>query len=240
MVSASTTTRRSHQRHAGTRSVHVHQEIAGVLNPDQPDAARHGATLVAADLTLYRDLTVNGNNFDQRLSIRPILTPNPDESSMTWCVPWTECGLYFQDDVGPENGVYVIPAGTPDPVDDAYTINVLPLMQDGMTTTLKLKLEPQCTPNPAGNCFTYSQFYSSEYTDLTKRPFLEPTITDRRRHRRARQPVRQRCCLPRPHASRSADGDVYTNADMDGWRCDTDANTHADSNTNRHTRPRYQ
>lgn len=131
------------------------------------------ATLVAADLTLYRDLTVNGNNFDQRLSIRPILTPNPDESSMTWCVPWTECGLYFQDDVGPENGVYVIPAGTPDPVDDAYTINVLPLMQDGMTTTLKLKLEPQCTPNPAGNCFTYSQFYSSEYTDLTKRPFLE-------------------------------------------------------------------
>ena len=87
-----------------------------------------------------------------------------------------------------------------------------------MTTTLKLKLEPQCTPNPAGNCFTYSRwFYSSEYTDLTWRPFLEldyygPTPTP------TRTPTSTPTLLQlRPTRQPSADGDVYTDADMDGW-----------------------
>jgi len=129
------------------------------------------ATVTSAKLVLTRDLTAPPMTFDQRLSVRPILTPDPQNSSMTWCFPWVECGLYFVDDVGPENGVYVVPAGTPDPIDTQYEIDFLPLITDGMTQTVKLKLEPQCTPNPSGNCFTYSQWFSSEHIDFDKRPF---------------------------------------------------------------------
>ena len=52
-------------------------------------------TVVAANLVLKRDWTQEPPlNYDQRLSIRPILTPDPDESNMTWCFPWIECGAY--------------------------------------------------------------------------------------------------------------------------------------------------
>ena len=50
----------------------------------------------------------------------------------------------------PENGVYVIPAGTPDPVDDAYTINVLPLMQDGMTNHAQAETGTAMHAQPGG------------------------------------------------------------------------------------------
>ena len=38
----------------------------------------------------------------------------------------------------------------------------------------------------------------------------DPTITDRRRHRRARQPVRQRCCLPAAHTPAGAPTATFT------------------------------
>ena len=130
-------------------------------------------TVVAANLVLKRDWTQEPPlNYDQRLSIRPILTPDPDESNMTWCFPWIECGAYHSDDVGDVESVVVIPAGTVDPNNDLYSIDVLPLVTPG-AASVKLKIEPECTPNPAGNCFTYTQWFSTEYDVFPWRPFLD-------------------------------------------------------------------
>lgn len=130
-------------------------------------------TVVLAELVLKRDWQQEPPlNFDQRLHIRPVLTPDPDESSMTWCFPWVECGAYHSDDVGDVYGIEVIPAGTPDPVNDLYEFDVLPLVTPG-ASSLRIKIEPQCTPNPAGQCFTYSQWFSTEYDVFPWRPFLD-------------------------------------------------------------------
>jgi hypothetical protein len=138
--------------------------LAGVLNA--------GDTIVAADLVLRRNWPNEPPlNHDQRLSVRPVLTPDPSDTSMTWCYPWVECGAYNADDVGDVYNIHVIPAGTPDPIDDWYEISVLPLVTPG-AASLKLKLEPHCTPNPAGNCYTYTEWISSEYVDFAWRPFL--------------------------------------------------------------------
>lgn len=139
--------------------------LAGVLNA--------GDTVVLADLVLKRDWPQEPPlNYDQRLNVRPVLTPNPDDASMTWCFPWVECGLYHSDDAGPSYNTHVVPAGTPNPLDDLYEISVLPLVTPG-AASLKIKVEPECTPNPAGNCFTYTQWFSSEYDVFPWRPFLE-------------------------------------------------------------------
>lgn len=139
--------------------------IAGVLNAAD--------TMVSALLVLKRDWPQEPPlNYDQRLNIRPVLTPNPEDSSMTWCFPWVECGLYHSDDVGGTYSIEVIPAGTVNPDDDLYELDVTALVTPG-ASSLKLKIEPECTPNPAGNCFTYSQWYSSEYDVFPWRPFLE-------------------------------------------------------------------
>lgn len=74
--------------------------------------------------------------------------------------------------MGGTYSIEVIPAGTVNPDDDLYELDVTALVTPG-ASSLKLKIEPECTPNPAGNCFTYSQWYSSEYDVFPWRPFLE-------------------------------------------------------------------
>ena len=54
----------------------------------------------------------------------------------------------FPDDVGDVESVVVIPAGTVDPNNDLVSIDVLPLVTPG-AASVKLKIEPECTPNPA-------------------------------------------------------------------------------------------
>lgn len=132
------------------------------------------ATPVAARLLLKRDTACPGcavgNNYDQYVLVRPILTPTINETSVTWNVPWEVPGAYGNNDIGGVYSVKVIPRGTPDPYGDYTEIDVLNVIEELLSTGIltdgiKLKLEPYCLPNAAGNCFTFTNWGSSESAD---------------------------------------------------------------------------
>lgn len=152
-------------------------------------SALPAATVAAAELTLFRDATCPGCvpfNFAQTIRIREILT-DVVESGVTWNT-WEQPGAYGPEDVGPVVDSYTVQAGTVYPEGVAFNVIeiVRRLIAEGIDN-LRVKLEPDCTPNTAGNCFTFSNWWSSEaqnirpvlalsfYADVT--PTITPTFT---------------------------------------------------------------
>lgn len=129
-------------------------------------------TLVGAELVLWRDTTCPGcgpQNYDQQVRIREVLT-DVVESAVTWN-SWQVPGANGPQDVGPVVDVATITTG---PVyATGQTFNVLEIMRrliaEGIDD-LRVKLEPDCTPNNAGNCFTFSNWWSTEAQNI--RPYV--------------------------------------------------------------------
>lgn len=131
------------------------------------------ATPVAARLYLFRDDTCpgcGGTIYDQSIAVRQVLTP-VRESSLSWNVPWEVPGAYGPLDVGDVIARPTVPFGTPIP-GDILIIDFLPLITAGYPQTITLKLEPSCASNPYGNCTTFSNFRSSEYSIAADRPLV--------------------------------------------------------------------
>lgn len=130
------------------------------------------ATVAAAELTMFRDATCPGCspfNFDQIISIREVLT-DVVESGVTWNT-WQQPGAYGPEDVGPVVDTYTVQAGTVYP--EGVSFNVIEIIRrmiaEGIDD-LRLKLEPDCVPNDAGNCFTFTNWWSTEARNI--RPVL--------------------------------------------------------------------
>ena len=122
---------------------------------------------------MKRDPAIANAN-TQYIQVRPILTPQINESDVTWNNPWDVAGGYGPSDVGDPVDVVVIPAGTPVSSDyEAFNVyEIVRAMTDGV---LKIKLEPRCTPSPnGGNCVTYTNWRSTEYDPVygSDRPFV--------------------------------------------------------------------
>lgn len=140
-------------------------------------------TLAFAELTLFRDATCPGcaiMSYDQQISVREVLT-DVNESGVTWNSPWTEPGANGDEDVGPILNVETIYAG---PAGDGVFFDVIEILRRMITEAiddLRLKLEPDCEPNAAGNCFTFTNHWSTE--SQNPRPILvlgfygDPTST---------------------------------------------------------------
>lgn len=131
------------------------------------------STLLLAELTLFRDYSCPGCSplpYDQQISISEVLT-NVDESAVTWNVPWEEPGASGSGDTGPVVDVATIAAGTA--YGDGVRFNVIEIVRRliaGAVDDLRVKLEPDCTPNTAGNCFTFTNWWSTESQHI--RPVL--------------------------------------------------------------------
>lgn len=129
-------------------------------------------TVVSAYVTLFRDATCPGCGsmaYDQEISIREVLT-DVVESAVTWN-SWEIPGAYGDSDVGPVQHVETIAAGQA--TAGGWQFNVLNIVRriisEGIDN-LRLKLEPDCEPNAAGNCFTFTNWWSSEAQNI--RPVL--------------------------------------------------------------------
>ena len=108
-------------------------------------------------------------NYDQQISVREVLT-DIVESAVTWN-SWSVPGAYGPQDVGPVLHAEVIPAGQAQNGGVRFNVlNILRNMLSGAYDDLRVKLEPDCTPNAAGNCFTFSNWWSSEAQNI--RPVL--------------------------------------------------------------------
>ena len=135
-------------------------------------SALPAATIVAAELTLFRDATCAGCtpfNFDQEVRVREVLT-NVVELGVTWDT-WEIPGAYGDADVGPVVDVMTIEAGAV--YGGGETFNVIEIVRRliaGGIDNLRVKLEPDCDPNDAGLCFTFSNWWSTEAQNI--RPVL--------------------------------------------------------------------
>ena len=131
------------------------------------------STLVLAELTLFRDYSCPGCSplpYDQQISISEVLT-DIDESAVTWNVPWEEPGASGAGDTGPVVDVTTIAAGPA--YGDGVRFNVIEIVRRmiaGAVDDLRVKLEPDCAPNTAGNCFTFTNWWSTESQHI--RPVL--------------------------------------------------------------------
>ena len=129
-------------------------------------------TVVSAYVALFRDTTCPGCGsmaYDQQISIREVLT-DIVESGVTWNT-WEIPGAYGPQDVGPVLDTTTIPAGTV--YGGGERFNVLEIVRSAIANAiddLRLKLEPDCTPNQAGNCFTFTNWWSTEAQNI--RPVL--------------------------------------------------------------------
>ena len=129
-------------------------------------------TVVSAYVTMFRDTTCPGcpiMAYDQQVSVREVLT-DIVESAVTWN-SWDIPGALGDADVGPVQHVETIEAGQA--TAGGWQFNVLNIVRriiaDGVDN-LRLKLEPDCEPNQAGNCFTFTNWWSSEAQNI--RPVL--------------------------------------------------------------------
>ena len=123
------------------------------------------ATIVEAKLTLTRWDTCSGCGpmaYDQTISVREVLT-NFVESEVTWNSPWEIPGAYGDTDAGPVVSTTVIERNWSAPLQWDFDITAIfaDMLADGRNV-LRIKLEPSCTPDQAGNCFTFSNWWSSE------------------------------------------------------------------------------
>lgn len=169
------------------------------------------ATPVAARMYLFRDSTCagcGGTIWDQSIAVRQVLT-TVRESSLSWNVPWEVPGAYGALDVGDVIARPTIPYGPPIE-GDVLIVDFLPLITAGYPETITLKLEPSCAPNPYGNCSTFSNFRSSEYTIDAERPLvvisvkqgatMTPTATPTRTPTLVATPTRTPTVTPSPTA----------------------------------------
>lgn len=129
-------------------------------------------TVTSAYVTMFRDAMCTGCtpfNYPQTISIREVLT-DVVESDVTWD-SWEVPGAYGPLDVGPVLDTTIIPAGAV--YGSGERFNVLEIIwrmiSEGIDD-VRLKLEPDCTPNTAGNCFTFSNWWSTEAQNI--RPVL--------------------------------------------------------------------
>lgn len=141
------------------------------------DGYPEGAYLTSGTLYLYRDTTCSGcvgNAHAQNVTVREVYQP-VDETTMTWNVPWDEAGGYSDIDVSDAVATVVISAGTATPGYVAFDITgaVDQAISDSPSEVelIKVKLEPDCTPNLFGLCFTFSNWWSTEKE--TNRPYVE-------------------------------------------------------------------
>ena len=157
------------------------------------------ATPIAAYLHLARDAQcpgcATGNQFPQYVLVRSLLSDFV-ETAVSWVNPWQVAGAYGDGDVSGVRGLYIVPVGTPVPPPDTEwaDIDVLNVIEEllasgTITDGIRLKLEPYCVPNPAGNCFTFTNWSSREganaprlsiewlYTGPTPTPGNTPTPT---------------------------------------------------------------
>lgn len=152
---------------------------------DLPDA-----TPSVAELVLWRDLSCPGCGAmrdDQIWRVREVLT-DIDESAVTWN-SWQIPGAYGPEDVGPVLEQHVLPGGTTS--DTSIAVNVLDVLRAALArgaAYLRVKLEPDCTPDNAGVCITYSNWWSTEaqnirpvlavsFDNVTATPIVPPTNT---------------------------------------------------------------
>src|SRR5574343_2036077 len=113
---------------------------------------------------MFRDVTCPGcgaMTHDQVISIREVLT-DVVESAVTWNsfeVP----GAYGPGDVGPVVDTLTIPAGTAWGGGEQFNVLEIArrMIAEGLDV-LRVKLEPDCAPNMAGQCFTFTNWWSSE------------------------------------------------------------------------------
>lgn len=130
-----------------------------------------GATPVSAKLYLAPQYV---GVEEQYVYAREITTPQPRETSVTWNQPWQAPGAYGKNDVEPcwSCGIKVNRESTGN-IEDVpyYGWDVLPIILKGVTT-LKVKLEPRCTPGGSTNsCSSYTTWYSKESN--VGQPYLE-------------------------------------------------------------------
>jgi len=130
------------------------------------------ATPIAAYLHLARDAQcpgcATGNQFPQYVLVRSLLS-DFIETAVSWVNPWQVAGAYGDGDVSGVRGLYIVPVGTPVPPPDTEwaDIDVLNVIEEllasgTITDGIRLKLEPYCVPNAAGNCFTFTNWSSRE------------------------------------------------------------------------------
>lgn len=121
-------------------------------------------TPTAAWLILYRDATCvacGSMAYNQTVRLREVLR-SFDETQTTWA-SWDVPGAYGEDDVGGAYASVTIPAGTA--FQDGVQFDILPIWSNAVARgEVRLKLEPDCTPNAAGNCFAFTNWWSSEAT----------------------------------------------------------------------------
>ena len=129
-------------------------------------------TLVSAELYLFRDASCPGCGsmaYDQQIGVREVLT-DVNELGVTWNT-WEEPGASGAGDVGPVLDVTTIEAGVN--LGGGEVFNVIEIVRrliaDGVDD-LRLKLEPDCEPNIAGQCFTFTNWWSTEAQNI--RPVL--------------------------------------------------------------------
>lgn len=141
------------------------------------DSYPDGATLIGAELYLYRDTTCGGcggNAHQQIVTVREVFQ-DVDETTMTWRFPWEIPGAYGDTDVGDPVATVIIPTGTATPEYVAFDITgvVNSALPDSPSSidTIKVKLEPNCAPNAYGLCFTFTNWWSTE--KATNRPYVE-------------------------------------------------------------------
>ena len=127
-----------------------------------------GNTPVAAWLYLAQKGWTGEDN--QYLRVREITTPVWRETNATWLEPWFNPGAYGPNDVQPYTAQVVVTPQTT--VTPAYVrFDLLPIILKGVTT-LKVKLEPNCTPSASsGTCRTSSEWYAKENGNW--QPFIE-------------------------------------------------------------------
>ena len=123
------------------------------------------ATIAGAKLALTRWDSCTGcgaQAYDQTISVREVLT-NVRELEATWNVPWDVPGANGTADVGPVVSQTTIQANWSAPL--VWEFDVKPIIADMLAdgrNLLRVKLEPDCTPNLAGQCFAFTNWWSSE------------------------------------------------------------------------------
>jgi len=123
------------------------------------------ATVETALLTLTRWDTCSGCGpmaYDQVISVREVLTDFV-ESEVTWNSPWEEPGANGAADVGPVVSETIIEANWSAPLQWDFDITEIfaDMLADGRNV-LRIKLEPSCDGGLANQCFTFSNWWSSE------------------------------------------------------------------------------
>jgi hypothetical protein len=100
--------------------------------------------------------------YDQTISVREVLT-NVRELEATWNAPWDVPGANGTADVGPVVSQTTIQANWSAPLIWEFDITAIfaDMIADGRNL-LRIKLEPDCAPSLAGQCFTFTNWWSSE------------------------------------------------------------------------------